>query len=63
MANNFDRAQAIVMDWPEDKTVPARLAALLEETGGDPMVGMFYEALYAAADGADDLEIIAISRQ
>lgn len=50
------------MAWPADKEAPAKLAALLNETGGDPMVGMFYEALYAAASGPDDLELIADSR-
>jgi hypothetical protein len=56
---NFDRAQELAMAWPEDKTIPERLAQLLTETDGDPSVAMFFEALYAAAEGADDLELIA----
>lgn len=60
---NFDKAQQIVMAWPGDKEAPAKLAAMLNETGGDPTVAMFFEALYAAAQGEDDLELIASSRE
>ena len=56
---NFDLAQGLAMAWPEDKTIPERLAQLLKETDGDPTVAMFFEALYAAATDEGDLDLIA----
>lgn len=54
-----DQALAIVQRWPDDKAAPARLAALYEANpaaAGD--VGMFVEALYAAARDEGDLDLI-----
>lgn len=54
-----DQALAIVQRWPDDKTAPARLAALYEANptvAGD--VGMFVEALYAACRDEGDLELV-----
>lgn len=61
MASNFDKALQITQKWPADKTVPAELRELYVATGEDPMVGMFVEALYAAAGDPGDLELIAES--
>lgn len=54
----FAQAQGLVQLWPEDKTIPARLAALYKESGEHPAVALFIEALYPPASG-DDLELIA----
>lgn len=54
----FAQAQGLVQLWPEDKTIPARLAALYKESEQHPAVGLFIEALYPPASG-DDLELIA----
>lgn len=59
----FDQAQAIVQRWPDDKTAPAQLAALMErvppEQAGE--VSMFVEALYAAARDEGDLELVTFT--
>ncbi|QNJ25938.1 hypothetical protein SynSYN20_01611 [Synechococcus sp. SYN20] len=62
MESNFDKAQKLAMRWPKDKTIPAKLVKLYKAENGDPMVGLFFEALYAAANGPEDLELIGRAR-
>lgn len=56
---NFDKALELAKRWPADKSIPAKLQQLYVESEEDPAVGMFFESLYAAAEGPGDLDLIA----
>lgn len=59
----FDKAQKIAQGWPADKGAPGALRELYDRTAPDqkPIVGMFVEALMAAANGLADLALISES--
>ena len=58
----YRTAAGLIQLWPEDKTVPMQLADLYNQSEGNPAVGMFFEALVAAAEG-DDLELVWAARE
>jgi hypothetical protein len=59
----FDQAQKIAQTWPADKGAPGMLRELYDRTpaGDRSEVGMFLEALMAAASDGTDLALINAS--
>jgi len=55
-----DRGIELVGNWPADRTVPRKLAEGIKKTSGDDRAKLksLLEALYAAAEGPADLELI-----
>lgn len=55
-----DRGIELVGAWPADKTIPRKLAEGIKKTSGDDRrkLRSLIEALYAAAEGPADLELI-----
>ena len=59
----FDQAQRIAQTWPLDKGAPGMLRELYDRTppASRDEVGMFVEALMAAASDGTDLALINAS--
>ena len=55
-----DRGIELVGAWPKDRTVPRRLAAGIQATTGrdKQLLKRLVEALYAAAETTEDLELL-----
>lgn len=55
-----DRGIELIGGWPKDRTVPRKLAAGIKgATGSDQQrLKSLVEALYAAAETAEDLDLI-----
>jgi len=59
----FEKAGALLKLWPTDKSIPAQLAEMYVESDGHPSVGIFFEALWAAAEGEEDLLLVMQASQ
>ena len=62
-SNYFDQALELAKQWPEVKTVPMQLAELYMKSERHPTVGMFFEALIAAAQSEEDMLLLMQANQ
>ena len=55
-----DRGIQLIGGWPKDRTVPRKLATGIKETSGDDRhrLKSLVEALYAAAETTQDVELL-----
>jgi hypothetical protein len=56
----YDDAVELVQGWPEDRSVPRKLAKAIAEAKGQDalLLGMFVEALTTAAASEEDYQLI-----
>ena len=59
----FDQALELTKQWPDVKTVPIQLAELYMKSERHPSVGMFFEALLAAAQSEEDMLLVMQANQ
>lgn len=56
----YDDAVELVQRWPEDRSVPRKLAAMIDQAKGRErkFMGLLVEALTTAAASEDDYKLI-----
>ena len=58
---NYDEAIELVKGWPEDRTVPRKLAQGIADAKGEDvfMMGLLVEALSTACNTEADFDLVA----
>ena len=58
---NYDEAVELVKGWPEDRTVPRKLALGIADAKDEDvfMMGMLVEVLNTACDSQADFDLVA----